>query len=123
MSILKFCYYLRCRFTIITSDGSLQQIEISYGQSSSTFPKCTFNRRCHLCNDVFCFDCHHELNLFVAVHKNSGMFLVIFSIIFNVTLVLVVNLSSTSCNRLIDVSSLLLLTVGLLLKEIPLSTW
>ncbi|KAK7282539.1 hypothetical protein RIF29_11407 [Crotalaria pallida] len=59
-------------FTIITSDGSLQQIEVSYGQSGSTFPKCISNHRSHLCNNIFCFDRHHELNLFVAVHKISG---------------------------------------------------
>ncbi|XP_019416845.1 PREDICTED: MAG2-interacting protein 2 isoform X1 [Lupinus angustifolius] len=61
-----------CRFTIITSDGSLQQIELDYGQSGSTFPKCISNHKSSLCNNIFYSDWHHELNLFVAVHKNSG---------------------------------------------------
>lgn len=61
-----------CRFTLITSDGWVQQIEISYGQSGSTFPKCISNQRTHLCNNVFCFDCSHEHNLVAAVHQNSG---------------------------------------------------
>ncbi|KAI5405491.1 MAG2-interacting protein 2 isoform X1 [Lathyrus oleraceus] len=59
-------------FTAITSDGSFQRIEISYGQGISTFPKYVFNHRSHLRNNVFCFDNHHELNLFVAVHTPSG---------------------------------------------------
>ncbi|XP_061358182.1 MAG2-interacting protein 2 isoform X2 [Gastrolobium bilobum] len=59
-------------FTVITSDGSLQQIEISYGHTGSTFPKYISNHRGHLCNNIFCFDRHDELNLFVAVHKNAG---------------------------------------------------
>ncbi|CAK8570943.1 unnamed protein product [Lathyrus sativus] len=58
-------------FTAITSDGSLQQIEISYGQGISTFPKYAFYHRSHLRNNVFCFDHHQELNLFVAVHTLS----------------------------------------------------
>ncbi|WJX34291.1 hypothetical protein P8452_22417 [Trifolium repens] len=59
-------------FTVITSDGSLQQIEISYGQGLATFPKYICNNRSHLHNNVFCFDHHRELNLSVAVHTKSG---------------------------------------------------
>ncbi|KAJ1383090.1 WD40-repeat-containing domain superfamily, partial [Sesbania bispinosa] len=59
-------------FTLITADGSLQQIEIICGQSGPTFPKYTSNYKSHLRHSIFCFDRHHELNLFVAVHKNSG---------------------------------------------------
>ncbi|GAU40074.1 hypothetical protein TSUD_151180 [Trifolium subterraneum] len=61
-------------FTVITSDGSIQQIEISYGQGLATFPKYICNHRSHLRNNVFCFDHHHELNLFVVVHTKSGMY-------------------------------------------------
>ncbi|KAK7350965.1 hypothetical protein VNO77_10060 [Canavalia gladiata] len=57
-------------FSVVTSDGSLQQIEIS--RSISTFPMYNSNHRSHICNNIFCFDRHSELNLFVAVHKNSG---------------------------------------------------
>ncbi|KAG5019237.1 hypothetical protein JHK87_015092 [Glycine soja] len=59
-------------FSIVTSDGSLQRIEISHGQSGSTFPKYISNHTSLICNNIFCFDRHGELNLFVAVHKNSG---------------------------------------------------
>ncbi|KAK2444180.1 MAG2-interacting protein [Trifolium repens] len=58
-------------FIVITSDGSLQQIEISYGQGIATFPKYICNNMSHLRNNVFCFDHHHELNLFVAIHTKS----------------------------------------------------
>ncbi|WJX28181.1 hypothetical protein P8452_16932 [Trifolium repens] len=58
-------------FIVITSDGSLQQIEISYGQGITTFPKYICNNMSHLRNNVFCFDHHHELNLFVAIHTKS----------------------------------------------------
>jgi len=68
----KFWHCLRCRFTVITSDGSFQQIEISYG-GVSTFPKYICKHRSHLRNNVYCFDRHHELNLFAAVHTKSGM--------------------------------------------------
>ncbi|XP_027353280.1 MAG2-interacting protein 2 isoform X1 [Abrus precatorius] len=61
-------------FSVVTSDGSLQQIEISHGQSGSTFPKYISNHRSQICDTIFCFDRHIELNLFVAVHKNSGSF-------------------------------------------------
>ncbi|KAL4300939.1 hypothetical protein S245_060885 [Arachis hypogaea] len=59
-------------FSVITSDGSLQQIELSYGQSGYTFPNYTSYHRKNLCSNIFCFDRHHELNFLVAVHKNSG---------------------------------------------------
>lgn len=58
-------------FTVITSDGSLQQIEISYG-GVSTIPKYICKHRSHLRNNIYCFDRHHELNLFAAVHTKSG---------------------------------------------------
>ena len=83
-------YFLRCRFSIVTSDGSLQRIEISHGQSGSTFP----NHTSRISNNIFCFDRHSELNLFVAVHKNSGMH--VFGYFLNYFLliqVLVLNLS------------------------------
>jgi len=74
---------LRCRFSVVTSDGLLQQIEISHGQIGSTFPNYISNRTIHVCNNIFCFDHHSELNLFLAVHKNSGMYVLVgyFSII------------------------------------------
>ncbi|CAJ1974433.1 unnamed protein product [Sphenostylis stenocarpa] len=84
-------------FTVVTSDGSLQQIEISHGQSGSIFPNYISNRTSRICNSIFCFDRHSELSLLVAVHKYSGI--------------------------QINVASLLLLTAGLTLEETPLSTW
>ncbi|RDX93390.1 MAG2-interacting protein 2, partial [Mucuna pruriens] len=60
-------------FSIVTSDGLLQQIEIGHGQSGSTVPKYILNHMSRICNNIFCFDRHHELNLFVAVHNNSEM--------------------------------------------------
>lgn len=65
---------LRCRFSVVTSDGLLQQIEISHGQSGSSFPNYISNHTIPICNNIFCFHHHSELNLFVAVHKNSGMY-------------------------------------------------
>ncbi|KAK2428127.1 MAG2-interacting protein [Trifolium repens] len=65
-------------FIVITSDGSLQQIEISYGQGITTFPKYICNNMSHLRNNVFCFDHHHELNLFVAIHTKSEYFILSF---------------------------------------------
>ncbi|TKY74056.1 MAG2-interacting protein 2 [Spatholobus suberectus] len=59
-------------FSVVTSDGSFQQIEISHGQSGPTFPKHISNHMSRICNNIFCFDHHRELNLFVAVHKSSG---------------------------------------------------
>ncbi|XP_027903384.1 MAG2-interacting protein 2 isoform X2 [Vigna unguiculata] len=59
-------------FSVVTSDGLVQQIEISRGQIGSTFPNYISNHTIHICNNIFCFDHHSELNLFVAVHKNSG---------------------------------------------------
>ncbi|WJX23725.1 hypothetical protein P8452_12916 [Trifolium repens] len=61
-------------FTVITSDGSLLQIEISYGQGFATFLKYICNNGSHLRNNVFCFDHHHELNLFVVVHTKFDMY-------------------------------------------------
>ena len=119
----KCWYFLRCRFIVITSDGSLQQIEISYGQSGSTFPKYISNHRNHLCNNIFCFDRHHELNLLVAVHKNSGMNLVIFSMIFYVIYSIGSYFSNMLFSRLIDLNSLLLLTTRPVMKETSLCTW
>lgn len=105
---LKCWYRLRCRFSIVTSDGSLQRIEISHGQSGSTFPKYISNHTSLICNNIFCFDCHGELNLFVAVHKNSGMH--VFGYFLNYFLliqVLVLNLSrALFYNRQIYVCSL-----------------
>ncbi|XP_054797904.1 MAG2-interacting protein 2 isoform X2 [Prosopis cineraria] len=53
-------------FTVITLDGSLQHIEISY-EPNGSFSKKISDHRSRLCNNVCAFDYHHELNLFVAV--------------------------------------------------------
>lgn len=79
-------HFLRCRFSVVTSDGLVQKIEISPGQRGSTFRNYISNRTIDICNNIFCFDHHSELNLFVAVHKNSGMFVFgwLFSQLFSV---------------------------------------
>ncbi|XP_028806651.1 MAG2-interacting protein 2 isoform X2 [Neltuma alba] len=53
-------------FAVITLDGSLQHIEISY-EPSVSFSKQISDHRKHLCNNVCAFDYHHELKLFVVV--------------------------------------------------------
>lgn len=59
----------------------MQQIEISDGQSGSSFPKYISNHKSHLRSNVFCSDHHHELNFFAAVHKNSGMYVIVLCVI------------------------------------------
>ncbi|KAK4277597.1 hypothetical protein QN277_015572 [Acacia crassicarpa] len=59
-------------FTVITLDGSLQHIEISY-EPSVSFSKKISDHRSHLCNNVCAFDYLHELNLFVVVAYSATM--------------------------------------------------
>lgn len=55
----------------------MQQIEISDGQSGSSFPKYISNYKSNLRSSVSCSDHHHELNFFAAVHKNSGIYVIL----------------------------------------------
>jgi hypothetical protein len=88
----------RCSFTIVTSDGSFQHIEISQEPSASISSALTSDNGLTLKrqfnNNVFCFDYHPELSLLVVVGGsdsislasggNSGMCLcTIFSIQFS----------------------------------------
>ncbi|KAI4307064.1 hypothetical protein L6164_030294 [Bauhinia variegata] len=62
------CLY---NFSAVTSDGSLQQIEISYKPSGSSILNIS-NHKGHFCNSIFCSDHHAELKLFAIVGKSSG---------------------------------------------------
>lgn len=61
----------RCSFTIFTSDGSLQQIEISQDPNASLHSACTSHSGLTLKgqfpHNVFCVDYHLELLLVVGV--------------------------------------------------------
>ncbi|CAN6709321.1 unnamed protein product [Malus baccata var. baccata] len=65
-----------CSFIVVTSDGSLQHIEISQDPTSSIYSACTSHNELtakgQLSCNVFCVDYHPELSLLAGVILTSG---------------------------------------------------